>query len=449
MTKATEKAEEKVDEVPEEETAPEVLEPAAWLTNGCALFIGTDSDVCEKAEAWFQQTLGALPAFYYVVGVTREEHREPDTKYSNGSSSKGKVTYTWTNKVFKVINNLMGRAIIAVEGDECELADIEEKANFNMPKLPWELVQKLDAFFRYVDKKHDAESIVILTYDPMVGGEEGWGFIVPVQKNSSVSCKYEPDSIVDELDDLNEGRDFADQVFVAGSAHSHPGMSAYASHTDHGDQVNNDGLHMTAGWTAAKPTEWYIEFQMGGGRFELTEEQTFSYVPEPPQFPDIEKLAERVATFGSSSAGGTRFQRNDGKYAGQHFGYRPPDITLPPGCPDLKSNTVVVRLMDSDGDTCPVCTKKFRDQSVERRRCMDCMVFLVKTGEGIKEVLEIRKPLRAPSPELENLDKEYSKPNKPIALWDRWEVDGNILETVETLWHPDGEGVTIEVPGKV
>lgn len=421
---ATRKAAEK--SVPEPEAEATIAtEPIAYMGNGAAMFLADDLDICDRAEAWFLENYGGTPAVYYLLAEARFAEK--------GQYTTSPDVVTWKPRIFKVVKNLLGSAIIVVENDECDLAGFTESATMGLPKIPWELCQKMDMFFRHVDKKMHTEAIVILTYDPDVGGEAGWGFLVPKQTNSMASCKYEPESIVD---------DKPDHVIIAGSAHSHPGMSAFASHTDVGDQTNWDGLHITFGWTGGKPTEYYAELQQGGGRFTLKPEQVFVYEPEDVPFPELDDLAERVVKQGhgtkNSSFGG--FGPTTGPAAGRQrssgFGTTGP-IDTPPGCPDIQDNTVVVRILAADvaKKACPVCKAAVEPWHLARRRCLNCMCFLAVDNESVHQVLLQRDSLNAPSPELES-SATWSALARPIRLWERRESDSGIETEVVDVWDP-------------
>src|SRR5690606_38728771 len=118
---------------------------------------------------------------------------------------------------------------------------------------------------------------------------EGWGVVVPEQSNTAASCNYDPQSVVDDLPDDGS-------VAIVGSAHSHPGMSAYCSGVDKADQMYFDGLHITFGWRVNSPqTEFHIEMQMSGSAFPFSVNQVFSDVPTAAADAQVKKWATNVA----------------------------------------------------------------------------------------------------------------------------------------------------------
>jgi hypothetical protein len=173
-------------------------------------------------------------------------------------------------QLFKVVNNYVGRTVtLSTDSFPTEFIDVEEECVYTMPLIPRQIVDKLDEFFRLVHSQHGTESIVILTYDTTKEGPEGWGVLVPEQTNTAAHCKYDADSIAAIK---------PDNVMIVGSVHSHPEMSAYASGTDHEDQADFDGIHITYGWQKSVQngaTQYHIELQMSGKNYKLDIEDVF------------------------------------------------------------------------------------------------------------------------------------------------------------------------------
>jgi hypothetical protein len=253
-----------------------------WMQNGAPCFMADREDICEIVESLGFQ-------IYYLI-ADLEINKEV-----KGKDAQNKDT-TWIQsehkaRVLKVVNNIIGRSISETDdsfGSDV-LAPIEETATYNMPKIPKVIVNKLDEFFRLVHAQHGTESIVILTFDPNIGGEEGWGVLVPEQVNTSVHCKYDADSIVDLK---------PDHVIIVGSVHSHPEMSAYASGTDHEDQADFDGVHITYGWQKNKnggSTEYHAEMQMNGTAYILNIDDVFEdSIPLKDPDPDVVEWSGKV-----------------------------------------------------------------------------------------------------------------------------------------------------------
>lgn len=447
MTQAQEEQLE-LEEVEEDEVEEEFVPEPIWLPNGSPMFIGEYDDIIDQVRE-----LGY--SIFYVLG----SYKFP-TEHKNQYNT---VIKGWSDpepRLFKVTSNIVGHSCSTVRNDDMDLAELDSEATFKLPKVPYVMIQKLDHFFRVVEDKHGTEAIVMLTYDPQVGGSEGWGFMVPKQENSSGHCDYKPESVVDDLVDLNEGKSFEDQIQIVGTAHSHPGMSAFASHTDHKDQVNNDGLHITFGWKkGSNLTEHYIELQFSGATFLPDDDMIFEDAPEPPSFPEVEDWISNVkkksfsGTSGTSGSGtynkgGYRspwpWESGGSTFSSQrsgsaHYDQNNKPFELPDGCPDPRENTVVVRLLNAEEDRCPVCDNPFlKGAKEDRRRCWDCMTFLLMPDEKIEEIVAMRSEGKMPTFELRP-DKE---PAKSIKIWERKVEDGKTVSSTTDFYDapPEASG---------
>lgn len=253
-----------------------------WLPNGAPCFLANRINICDDIEALGFQ-------IYYLI-AHKETITTTTTTYKPGSPSTTAPTATYESKIFKVVNNFVGRAVSIVEEDFGDkMFSIKDEASYSMPAIPNILIDKLDEFFRLVYAQHGTESIVLLTYDTTKEGSEGWGILVPEQVNTAAHCKYDPDSIVD----LKE-----DHIMIVGSVHSHPEMSAYASGTDHSDQADFDGLHITYGWQKSVSngaTQYHLELQMAGTAYKLTVDDVFEdriLIKDPD--PDVVEWSTKV-----------------------------------------------------------------------------------------------------------------------------------------------------------
>lgn len=238
-----------------------------WMPNGAPCFIANNYDVvddfCETVESFGFQ-------IYYII-TDKETSKTIQAKNDKGVMVPTEV-YDYTPAIFKVVNNFTGRAVMeSKEPFGNSFCPVKEVAEYNMPPIPRVIIDKLDEFFRLVHAQHGTESIVILTYDTTKEGSEGWGVLVPDQENTSVHCKYDADSIAEMK---------PDHLMIVGSVHSHPEMSAYASGTDHADQADFDGVHITYGWQKTVnggATQYHIELQIGGDNYKLNPEDVFEY----------------------------------------------------------------------------------------------------------------------------------------------------------------------------
>jgi len=258
-----------------------------WSAEGLPVFYADREDICDVVEQ-----MGF--SIYYLLANQKQEVKPPVNKNNNNKNNKhnppSAPTYINKTEWFKVVNNFVGRSV-----SKCSpsLADnflpIEEMAHYTMPLIPHVIVDKLDQFFRLVDAQHGTESIVMLTYDTTKEGPEGWGILVPDQENTAAHCNYDPHSIAEMK---------PDNVMVVGSVHSHPKMAAYASGTDHADQADFDGIHITYGWQKSVnngATQYHIELQMAGNAYTLQPEDVFEdFLIQKEPDPDVVEWSSKV-----------------------------------------------------------------------------------------------------------------------------------------------------------
>jgi hypothetical protein len=233
-----------------------------WMDNGLPVFIGNYDNICEIVES-----MGF--SIYYILTNNLKTSETTSTNSTTKVVTKT-TTVTRNMQLYKVVNNFVGRSVsLSNDPFSSDFVQLKEEALYTMPAIPHVIVDKLDQFFRLVDAQHGTESIVMLTYDMDKEGPQGWGILVPDQANTAVHCNYDPNSVAEIK---------PDNVMIVGSVHSHPGMSAYASGTDHQDQADFDGLHITYGWQKSVnngATQYHIELQMAGKAYTLKPEDVF------------------------------------------------------------------------------------------------------------------------------------------------------------------------------
>lgn len=117
-----------------------------------------------------------------------------------------------------------------------ELGELSGKLECNLPKIPENLVWKIKEFFRRVVEIHHAESEVTLYYNKE---KEEFKIHVPKQTVSRSSVYYERVG----LTHLEGMEDF----LRVGTIHSHCDFEAFHSGTDHDDENDFDGIHVTFG----------------------------------------------------------------------------------------------------------------------------------------------------------------------------------------------------------
>jgi len=315
--------------------------------------------------------------------------------------------YAYRPTIFLITKTIMGRAVTLAEPKDINLfQSTNESAQYFMPKMPWEMVQKMDAFFRLTYKKHGSEAILVLTYDMDYVGTEnpsaGWNCIAPKQKNTAGNCDYEPDSILQYK---------KDSELILGTIHSHPEMSAYFSSTDHKDQDEWDGIHITQAWKGTGPTEYYIAMILGGQQWVLKPEQVFDTPPLPQvDTTQVETWMENVEKKAVQPAPMTQYGKTYGTTGTSNpplslamplptQGFMPADkvraIKLPANAPDPETTVIIPEypasiLTDTVLHKCRLCNAPLLAQCVNSRRCVACTAFMLIEGESVKDLEDYR-----------------------------------------------------------
>jgi len=239
-----------------------------WTKSGVPCFMADRDNIEDIIE-----NLGFT--IYYLICNIAEDRKIENKIWDKGVQKVNTTILTdFSTSIVKVVNNFVGRSVTQVKNEDIyDFQPVREGATYSLPPIPREIVSRLDEFFRLVDFQHGTESIVLLTFDPnFVDNSEGWGILVPDQVNTSVHCKYDPDSVVNQK---------PDHVMIVGSVHSHPNMAAFSSGVDHDDQADFDGLHITYGWQKSVnngATQYHIEMQMSGSVWTLKPEDVFADV---------------------------------------------------------------------------------------------------------------------------------------------------------------------------
>jgi len=372
-----------------------------WMSDGLPVFIAEYDDICDIIESM-------QFSIYYLLGNVEKTITPPP------SSNSGSVTYNNNYKtatiapapvkqknmqLFRIVNNIVGRTVTPVNNPfDDSIASIDEEAIYNMPAIPHILIDKLDQFFRLVDAQHGTESIVMLTYDLNKEGPDGWGILVPDQTNTSVHCNYDPDSIAQIK---------PDNVMIVGSVHSHPGMSAYASGTDHKDQADFDGVHITFGWQKSVnngATQYYIEMQMAGKAYKLDPEDVFEdMILHKAPDPDVVEWTGKVKkVLPPSTVGGTALvpQIHNGPALLDSTQTGTPKPFIRPNYYNtfenvpkfqVEDNALIVAEVDVQQNLttyCPSCESLIDDYDVFYNYCEYCMFPLTEKNTPVNKILE-------------------------------------------------------------
>lgn len=327
--------------------------------------------------------------------------------------------------------------VTSKEMDINSALDNDQYAWFDMPKIPAKMVSSITKFFFAAHKKHGTEAIVLLTYNFEFAGtdnaEEGWGFSVPPQKNTAGHCNYDKAPIVAALVDTPHIR-------IVGTAHSHPNMGAFASDTDHKDQMGFNGLHITWGWQGASEIKFHAELVRGETFYTFKPEVVmdltaqFQYkikvgdediviqpeqiVKEPVDYGITDDVVEDwCKTVEKEFAGPTHTNFHNGSSGGGGGSTSPkalpakagtttadtynqdfypseiPSAVIELSCkddllPDPAQNNIFC-LISADAKICPGCTNAMEDFGAEfhdRRQCLFCGILFIYKDESVEDV---------------------------------------------------------------
>ena len=396
--------------------------------NGIPLFFNNSKDDIKNILKVFNLT------HFYVLGTAKEFDSQSNKTYNDGV------------RLFLVTNNTLGVSIQYVY--ESPLEDITIGTKLKLPKIPRQMIASIDAFFREVYKKNSTEGIVILTYDTAKEGAEGWGYIVPVQKNTSAHCDYEPQSVIDKLPN--------DTTIQVGTAHSHPAMKAYKSDTDQKDQLAfGDGIHMTFGWQASVnggATAHYCEIQFGTYQQQVDPAYLFDDFNYEVDMDTISKEIEanvKKSTFqgGTVHSGGYHGGGTSQGSTPKHYGGAVHNTStsknrlanLPTNGPKKDQSTIVVPVYINEASGkphCYGCSTELCPPEVLRHKCLVCKMPLRWPEETLDDVVAARKENKA---SYEEIDISLNPPF-PIYIWTVEKgTDGKPDHDFQMIYTPGGD----------
>lgn len=187
-----------------------------------------------------------LPAFCYVLG-------------------KNGLVFKNTNKGHEITR--------AIKKDELVFFDnIKEETNHYYPAISYDIYIQALTFLRTVFKEHKSEGNVLLLLnhnEPL--SKQKYEIYIPKQIVGGASVKY----------DIEDGI-LVNGKFLAGSIHSHPDFSAFQSGTDHADEWNFDGIHITLGHIKKPIPDMHQRVCLGGEVYN-PKEGVYMMEMTPPQ----------------------------------------------------------------------------------------------------------------------------------------------------------------------
>jgi len=411
--------------VPEEPTENSLDDFIYWQTNELIpryVFAGfANADLASKD---FVEEIRKIkpeenPGFqFFVAGRHTENYEENKVK-------KTRIVPGWysviTNKVTSSVTLVSDAIAQAIGLSKVEAGTVE----FLLPPIPYAMRDEIDMFLRAVDEKYHTEGIVLLTYDDAIGGAEGWNYLVPIQKNTGGHCDYEPGSIADQLPET---------ASVVGSIHSHPGMPAYASGTDHKDQKGFDGIHITYGWSArtGNSTEFYAELEVQGTSWVMDIDDVFGAPEIKVEVPEhvTKAVEERVQKKVQGQTNGTSTWNQGGNsnhykpggpksYSSSTASSKPTKYPTGKDAPSLETNFVIGRVEvsknsnDVENHNCPFCGSGLLPlETSSKYRCTECVGYLIMPDQTITELVAARS--------ASQIISEYDpncNPAKPVYIW--------------------------------
>jgi hypothetical protein len=147
-----------------------------------------------------------------------------------------------------------------------------ESCRLHFGRLPRRMGRIMLGFFRRAYALHGGEAVLLLLYHPE---HRRFRWYCPHQTIEKRQGYYGDwytsyDIRYDEPDALPPG------WLLAGDAHSHAWMPAYASHTDVVEERYKDGLHIVAGRIDRDAIELSVEFVMDQKRFPIAAESVLA-----------------------------------------------------------------------------------------------------------------------------------------------------------------------------
>ena len=140
-----------------------------------------------------------------------------------------------SNGIFKHVENDFYS--VNVESEKIKgLAELTSRATIHLPPLPFNMMKRIESFFKDAYAKFQSEAVVLLYANP-ANKEDAWHLEVPPQEVSAGHVKYDPSKLDTEIKGYR----------LFGTVHSHGSMGAFHSTTDDTDEAKFDGLHITIG----------------------------------------------------------------------------------------------------------------------------------------------------------------------------------------------------------
>lgn len=188
-----------------------------------------------------------------------------------GFEAPGEPIYYLVTKdgLFQVKENAIFQSSVRVAGLDW-LEPEREGVALKLPMIPGPLMGEIVAFFREVYRRHRAEAIVLLYFDP---AGQRFTFEVPEQEVAGGHLAYAVGSTPPGL-------------IRVGTIHSHAEAEAFHSELDDLDERHDDGLHITVGNLDGRGSI-SCSMVVDGRRFRLRAREVVEAIPARGPEPDL------------------------------------------------------------------------------------------------------------------------------------------------------------------
>lgn len=186
--------------------------------------------------------------------------------------------------------------------------EVKIETSFAFPTISYEIYRKALAFCRSIFKQHKSEAnvLLVLSRDRSIEKQE-YRIIIPKQRVTGASVKYEVNNSM-----LKKGE------YLAGSIHSHPDFGASQSSTDHADEIQFDGIHITLGHIMKQVPEIHQRLVLNNETYSKMKVDLINIIPPadsyrvPKKWTDqVEKRKPQITKVYSSDVGYGSFPDND------------------------------------------------------------------------------------------------------------------------------------------
>jgi hypothetical protein len=228
----------------------------------------------------------------HILGVD-QDIRELDDIVLGPNHAAGMYYVVGSNGLFlRKVNSLYAST---QKADKVSCAgEAKEFCNTLFSAMPRRILDEMTAFAKAIYDRDKAEAAAVMYYHP---DSDEWSWDVPDQETTpnglSVDYKEPPPPPPGSI--------------LFGSFHSHADSGAFQSGTDHKDEKNFDGIHVTVGKLGGVP-EYHVRFVVGGNIWSVDDQSILIQQIVPFALPVKPEHLARVRTRSFASSSGSSFQ---------------------------------------------------------------------------------------------------------------------------------------------